>query len=177
MQIAVRPTGSGSYTTLSPRVKINPTPYAIRAGVASPIGAAGGDLSGRYPYPTVARLQGRSVSSTAPSSGQVLKWNGSTWAPAADDVRRLDPAVFGGRECTQQRRILCPKRSLCVWHSRRHRHQNDLWVQRYSYQTEQEKEDAIKDKYLQPELYGQPKERGIHYRPEPEPAPIEQAKP
>jgi len=46
---------------------------------------------------------------------------------------------------------------------------NDLWVQRYGYQTEQEKEDALKGKYLHPELYGQPKERGIHYRPEPEP--------
>ena len=47
---------------------------------------------------------------------------------------------------------------------------NDPWVQRYGYQTEQEKEDAIKGKYLHPELHGQPKERGIHYRPEPEPA-------
>lgn len=37
---------------------------------------------------------------------------------------------------------------------------NDLWVQRYGYQTEQEKEDEIKGKYLNPELYGQPKERG-----------------
>ena len=54
---------------------------------------------------------------------------------------------------------------------------NDLWVQRYGYQTEQEKEDAIKGKYLHPELYGQPKERGIHYHPEPESAPTEQAKP
>jgi hypothetical protein len=89
LQIAVRPAGSGSYTTLAPRVRMNPTPYAIRAGVASPIGAAGGDLSGSYPNPTVARLQGRSVSSTAPSSGQVLKWNGSAWAPAADDVGGL----------------------------------------------------------------------------------------
>ena len=48
---------------------------------------------------------------------------------------------------------------------------NDLWIQRYGFQTEQEKEDDIKGKYLHPELYGQPKELGIHYRPKPEPTP------
>ena len=32
---------------------------------------------------TVARIQGRSVLSTAPTNGQVLAWNGTAWAPAA----------------------------------------------------------------------------------------------
>jgi hypothetical protein len=42
---------------------------------------------------------------------------------------------------------------------------NDLWVQRYGYQTEQRKPEEYRGKYLIPELYGQPKERGIFYNP------------
>lgn len=47
--------------------------------------AAGGDLSGTYPDPTVSGIQGNSVANTAPATGQVLKWNGSQWAPSNDD--------------------------------------------------------------------------------------------
>ncbi|MCL6624385.1 MAG: hypothetical protein K6T17_07200, partial [Fimbriimonadales bacterium] len=43
---------------------------------------------------------------------------------------------------------------------------NDRYVQKYGFQTVQEKEDEIKGKYVHPELYGMPKEYGIHYRPE-----------
>src|SRR5450631_357470 len=43
--------------------------------------AAAGDLTGGLSAPTVVRLQGRPVTSTVPSTGQVLAWNGSQWTP------------------------------------------------------------------------------------------------
>ncbi len=42
---------------------------------------AAGDLSGSLGAPTVSRLQGRAMAATAPTTGQVLAWNGSQWSP------------------------------------------------------------------------------------------------
>ncbi|WP_148285344.1 hypothetical protein [Flavobacterium sp. B17] len=45
-----------------------------------------GDLAGTATSPTVAKIQNKAVSSTAPTNGQVLKYNTGTsaWEPAAD---------------------------------------------------------------------------------------------
>ena len=47
--------------------------------------ALGGDVTGAPAGLTVNRVQGRSISSTAPASGQVLQWNSAAnqWQPAA----------------------------------------------------------------------------------------------
>ncbi|MGZ3748804.1 MAG: hypothetical protein ACXWRE_15220, partial [Pseudobdellovibrionaceae bacterium] len=43
-----------------------------------------GDVSGSYNALSVDKIKGQALAGTAPTLGQVLKWNGSAWAPAAD---------------------------------------------------------------------------------------------
>jgi len=51
--------------------------------------------SSAYSFNT-ARIQGQPVSSTSPSSGQVLKWNGSQWAPDQDNSGGTPSGNAGG---------------------------------------------------------------------------------
>lgn len=48
--------------------------------------SVGGDLTGPLSNATVARLQGRPVSSTAPLAGDVLTWGGASWIPGPQGI-------------------------------------------------------------------------------------------
>src|SRR5688572_32731315 len=76
--------------TTSKIVNASVTSAKLAAGVIPtslpPNGSAGGDLSGSFPNPVVNRIQNVAISNTAPANGQVLKFNGTQWVPATDDV-------------------------------------------------------------------------------------------
>jgi hypothetical protein len=49
---------------------------------ASQLPSLSGDVSGATNLTTVQAIQGKSISNTAPTTGQVLEWSGSAWTPA-----------------------------------------------------------------------------------------------
>lgn len=90
---AAGPIGSATVTpivTVDAKGRVTALSSATISGVA-PGGAAGGDLSGTYPSPTVAKLNGVAITN-APSTGQVL---------TATDATHAAWAAGGGGALTQ----------------------------------------------------------------------------
>ncbi len=81
LEIAVRPAGSGSYTTLTPRQALTATPYALYS-LKAPWGGLTGVPSGFADGVDNDTLSTLSCS----SSGQVAEWNGSQWVCGTDDT-------------------------------------------------------------------------------------------
>lgn len=82
LQVEIDPAGGTNFINAG-TTQLLSVPYALHAGSSSPAGAAAGDLSGAYPNPSVARLRGINISATAPTNGQVLRFNGTAWAPGS----------------------------------------------------------------------------------------------
>jgi hypothetical protein len=64
---------------------------SLSGGGSPPGGPAGGDLGGSYPNPSVASIQGRAVSTTAPGTGEVLAWDGAEWIPTVPAPAGVTP--------------------------------------------------------------------------------------
>jgi hypothetical protein len=69
----------------------------------SPNATHTGDATGSSAL-TVVKIQGRDVSASAPSTNQILKWNGTTWTPQSDVTRDDCPSGYtsiGSQYCIQ----------------------------------------------------------------------------
>lgn len=81
MQVEVDPANGNSFIAIG-TTQLLSVPYALHAAGSPPIGPAGGDLSGNYSNPSVAKIQGIGIDVAAPAAGQILRYDGTKWAPA-----------------------------------------------------------------------------------------------
>ena len=113
LKVELDETGGTSYTHIGTS-KLNSVPYALHANTADNTFSGDydslynkpvltGDVTGDIQANTVEKIQGLDISVNTPGSGQVLKWNGTEWAPADDNVTGgsgvdgvVDGASFSG---------------------------------------------------------------------------------
>jgi len=104
LDIAVRcPSGSGDYNSLSPRQALSAAPYALyslESGHALSAqdfsGELDGDVTGEQDDTLVTALQNQPITDTVPTTGQVLKYNGTQWQPDDNNFSgELDGDVTG----------------------------------------------------------------------------------
>jgi len=100
LQVEFDPTGGTSYVNMGTQqfVSIPYALYAKNAGVASQLSgniAIAGDVTGLNPATTVVKIQGKDVSPTAPLSGQVLQWDGTTWQPSNPNLGTVTSVTAG----------------------------------------------------------------------------------
>jgi hypothetical protein len=70
-------------------------------------GPAGGDLTGSMPTPAVSGIQGTPVSIVQPTTGQVLAFNGTQWAPTNSSATSDHKVLVDGSDTTAD--YLSPK--------------------------------------------------------------------
>jgi hypothetical protein len=92
LQIAVKCGSDSTYTTLAPLQELTPAPYALSATNFS--GSLAGDVTGTQNSTTVTKLQNRTVASTAPTTGQVLKYDGTQWTPGTDNTSSYQNVII-----------------------------------------------------------------------------------
>lgn len=104
LEIRVRQSGGGAFTTLSPRQQVTSAPYSIKSLSANSAdnaanattaltatnfgGNLAGDVTGTQSTTRVVRLQNQNVASTPPLNGQILKYDSAAgqWVPGTDNV-------------------------------------------------------------------------------------------
>ncbi|MFI5196803.1 MAG: hypothetical protein ACHQD8_06915 [Chitinophagales bacterium] len=88
LQVEVDPAGGSSYVNMGSQ-QLASVPYSLYAENANTATTLtgnmtmGGDVTGTNNASTVVKMQGRSISATAPTAGQELTWNSGTslWTP------------------------------------------------------------------------------------------------